>query len=188
MYRPLPHCTYLGASPVPPAGRQQGWAAVLCMVLLVMAGLPDAHAAPGENQQDQLPHTAVQDPSLTTGGQLSPPSAPALRAALLYGRPTGRPPKRDLPAQERADPWLSYDKVQHVTFSALFAVGGQYGLENKLKWARGSALPLSTGAAMAIGIGKELYDWRVGSQRFFSYRDIVANGFGVLLATGFILL
>lgn len=187
MYRPLPHHTYHGAGSVPPAGRQQGWAAVLCMVLFVMAGLPDAHAAPRENQQDQLPHIAAQDSSLASGAQ-PPPSAPALRAALLYGRPTGRESKRYLPAQERADPWVSYDKVQHVTFSALVAVGGQYGLENKLKWARGNALPVSTGAAMAIGMGKELYDWRVGSQRFFSYRDMVANGFGVLLATGFILL
>ncbi|NBC01292.1 MAG: hypothetical protein GVY15_10595 [Bacteroidetes bacterium] len=158
------------------------------MVFFVMVGLPDAQAAPRENQQDQPSYMAAQDSSLASRAQLSPPSAPALRAALLYGRRTGRPSNRYLPAQERADPWVSYDKVQHVTFSALFAVGGQYGLENKLKWARGSALPVSTGAAMAIGIGKELYDWRLGSQRFFSYRDIVANGFGVLLATGFILL
>jgi uncharacterized protein YfiM (DUF2279 family) len=90
--------------------------------------------------------------------------------------------------QERVDPWFSYDKVQHVTFSALFTVGGQYGLENKLKWARGDALPVSVGAAMAIGLGKELYDWRLGSRRFFSSRDMVANACGVLLATGFILL
>jgi len=125
---------------------------------------------------------------LARAPQPPPISAQALRAALLYGRPTDRPVEGRVPVQERVDPWFSYDKIQHVTFSALFTVGGQYGLENKLEWARGDALPVSIGATMAIGLGKELYDWRLGSRRFFSYRDMVANAFGVLLATGFILL
>jgi uncharacterized protein YfiM (DUF2279 family) len=129
-----------------------------------------------------------QPPPLACAAQSPTIGAQALRAALLYGRPTDSPAEGRLPVQERVDPWFSYDKAQHLTFSALFTVGGQYSLENKLEWTRGDALPVSIGATMAIGLGKELYDWQLGSRRFFSYRDMVANGFGVLLATGFILL
>ncbi len=112
------------------------------------------------------------------------PSASQVRAALLYGRPL----QAELVDDERpTDPWFSFDKVQHITFSFLFTIGWQYSLENKLNWSRNDALPLSIGLALSTGLAKELYDWRLGPRRFFSYRDMIANGVGILAATGLIL-
>ncbi len=88
----------------------------------------------------------------------------------------------------RTDPWLAYDKVQHVTFSFLWTLGSQYTLEQKVGWQRGQALPVAVGATMVVGMAKELYDWKVGPSRRFSYRDLVADGLGIVLAVGFILL
>ena len=87
-----------------------------------------------------------------------------------------------------ADPWLGYDKVQHVTFSFLWTLSGQYVLEQKAGWRTGRAWPLAAGTAAAVGLAKELYDWKVGPRRRFSYRDLVADGLGIALAVGFIFL
>lgn len=134
---------------------------------------------------------------LSVGWQ-DPASPAAARAALLYPasdepsvglRQRSRPSALDDDEHGRAvDPWFSFDKAQHLTFSFLFSVGWQYGLENKLDWERRDALTASLASTLLIGLGKELYDWRLGPRRFFSYRDMVANGAGLLLATGFIIL
>ncbi|MDQ7040239.1 MAG: hypothetical protein Q9M35_04805 [Rhodothermus sp.] len=87
-----------------------------------------------------------------------------------------------------ADPWLAYDKVQHMTFSFLWTLGSQYTLEQKVGWRRGRALPVAVGTTVVVGMAKELYDWKVGPRRRFSYRDLVADGLGIVLAVGFILL
>lgn len=86
------------------------------------------------------------------------------------------------------DRWLGFDKVQHVTFSFLWTLGTQYVAVNKGRFSEAQALPLSIGTSAAIGVSKELYDRHVGRQRFFSYRDLVADGIGILLAAGIILL
>jgi putative lipoprotein len=86
------------------------------------------------------------------------------------------------------DPWFSFDKVQHFTFSALFTVGGQYALESKADWNTRNALPVAILTSFTIGLTKELYDWQAGPRRYFSWRDMAANGAGIAVATGFILL
>lgn len=83
------------------------------------------------------------------------------------------------PPPAEAGSWTGYDKVQHVTFSFLFTLGIQYGLENKLGLDRWHALPLSTGATFAIGFGKEVYDWKLGTPQYVSYKDLVANTAGI---------
>lgn len=88
----------------------------------------------------------------------------------------------------QADLWLAYDKVQHVTFSFLWTLSSQYALEQKAGWRSGQAWPLAAGTSAAMGLAKELYDWKAGPRRHFSYRDLVANGLGIALAVGFILL
>ncbi len=93
------------------------------------------------------------------------------------------------PASERPiDPWLAYDKVQHATVSFLWTLSTQYTLVQKIGWTERRALPFSASSAAVVGVGKELYDWKVGATRRFSYRDLVADGVGILLAVGFILL
>lgn len=132
----------------------------------------------------------------------------ALRAQLLHPSlsapelPPGRPvegslgftglhetARRDTLLQNRpADPWLAFDKVQHATFSFLWTLGSQYTLVNKAAWSERRALPLSIGVSVLVGVGKELYDWRVGSRRYFSRRDLIADAVGILFATGLIVL
>lgn len=90
-------------------------------------------------------------------------------------------------AEPQTDAWLAYDKVQHLTFSFLWTLSSQYALEQKAGWATGRALPLAAGTSAAIGLAKELYDWKVGPRRRFSYRDLVADGVGIVLAIGFIM-
>lgn len=86
------------------------------------------------------------------------------------------------------DPWLAFDKVQHVTFGFLATVGSQYTLVNKADWSERRALPVSMAASALLGISKELYDWRWSRSRFFSTRDLVADALGIALAAGFIAL
>lgn len=86
------------------------------------------------------------------------------------------------------DPWIGWDKVQHVTFSFLFTVGSQYALVNKAGMGERDALPVSMGVSGAIGLAKELNDRYRSPSRYFSERDLVADAVGILVAAGFILL
>lgn len=130
------------------------------------------------------------------------PSPGFLRTAFLYGpaphptlgssflaAPRHEPAWADTTTQRRPqDPWLAFDKVQHVTFSFLWTLGSQYTLVNKAAWSERRALPLSIGISVLVGVSKELYDWRVGSRRYFSRRDLIADAVGILFATGLIVL
>jgi uncharacterized protein YfiM (DUF2279 family) len=122
-----------------------------------------------------------------------------LRAELAYGLSTPKetlsfPHTLQRPASSFEasmgvhDPWLSFDKVQHFTFSALFTIGGQYALVNKFSWNEKGALPVSMLTGFTIGLTKELHDWQAGPRRYFSWRDMAANGAGIAVAAGFILL
>ncbi len=87
-----------------------------------------------------------------------------------------------------SDEWWAYDKAQHVAFSFLITLAGQYTLESKGVLSRGRALPVSVSFSAATGVAKELYDWRRGPTRYFSRKDLVADFLGILAASGLILL
>ncbi|WP_022836446.1 hypothetical protein [Salisaeta longa] len=87
-----------------------------------------------------------------------------------------------------ADRWWARDKAKHVAFSTLWTLSTQYVLVQKAHWTRGDALPLSVGTAGAVGVAKEVYDWRWGTTRHFSRRDLVADAVGIALGVGIILL
>lgn len=129
-----------------------------------------------------------------------PPTAASLRSALLQPAPpilsissqriglrseTAFPPIA-FNAPPR-DPWLGFDKVQHLTVSFLWTLGTQYALVNKVSLRERQALPFSIGSSAIAGVGKEWYDLHHG-RRYFSRRDLVADAIGILLATGVILL
>ena len=84
------------------------------------------------------------------------------------------------------DPWLAYDKLQHVTFGLLGTLSAQYVLTEKAGASSSTALGISAGTAAAASVGKEFYDRRDG--RFFSFRDLVADTLGIGLAAGIIVL
>ena len=85
------------------------------------------------------------------------------------------------------DKWIAIDKVQHFSYSCLISLGVQYVLVNKLKMNEDSAMPLSMVMSFSLGITKELRD-KKGKDGFFSKKDLVANGFGILTAGVIILL
>ena len=85
------------------------------------------------------------------------------------------------------DKWIAIDKVQHFSYSCLISLGVQYVLVNKLEMNEDSAMPLSMAMSFSLGIIKELRDMK-GKDGFFSKKDVVANGFGVLTAGVIILL
>lgn len=110
-------------------------------------------------------------------------SVQAGAAAIHETAPSGRPLHR-----QTGDSWFGFDKVQHVSFSFLWTLGTQYVVVNKGRLSEPQALPISISTSAALGLSKELYDLHRGPQRLFSYRDLVADGVGILLAVGLILL
>ena len=130
-------------------------------------------------------------------------STAQLRALALYGlrefstfrsiptggRAEGETALLSAPLDPHADdPWLGFDKAQHLAFSFLWTLGTQYVAVNKGNLSESQALPLSIGMSAAVGVSKELYDLHSGPPNLFSYRDLVADGVGILLAVGIILL
>lgn len=133
----------------------------------------------------------------------APQSATEVRVLALYGDrefptisllPTGAGAFRETGAISRPlhrqteDSWFGFDKVQHLSFSFLWTLGTQYVVVNKVRLSEAQALPISISTSAALGLSKEVYDLHRGPQGLFSYRDLVADSVGILLAVGLILL
>ena len=114
-------------------------------------------------------------------------SGTMLRVQLVYG--IGETVEADSVLNTPpVDPWTSFDKVQHVTFSFLWTLGSQYVFVNKGGLGERQAIAFSAGTSGAVGLAKELYDWRIGSRRYFSRRDLVADALGIAAGIAIILL
>ena len=110
---------------------------------------------------------------------LNAAAEPAPRfASLHFGQASDR----------SADRWIARDKLRHVTFSFLWTLSAQYVLVDKADWSRRSALPAAAGSSAAVGLSKELFDWRIGPTSRFSTRDLTADAVGIALAVGVIVL
>ena len=158
-------------------------------VLLLLAIAPVSWPAHGQGS------------SSTNTSQIATLNSNSLRAALLFGpEEMGRFSSRDqrnpsgssLPLtafrhDQPEDPWFAMDKLQHVAFSFFITTGTQYGLVNKLTMGERDALPLSAGFSLLMGVSKEVYDRR-SERGVFSRRDLIADGVGIALAAGLILL
>ena len=83
--------------------------------------------------------------------------------------------------EQPKDKWIAIDKVQHFSYSCLVALGIQYILVNKMEMDETYAMPVSLGLSFMLGITKEIQD-RESKNGFFSRRDLVANGLGILLS------
>ena len=77
------------------------------------------------------------------------------------------------------DPWLAYDKVLHFGISFSLVLSTQYFLENTMGLDWETALPAGVTVSAANGLIKEYWDKKIGS--FFSKRDLIADGVGILL-------
>ena len=96
----------------------------------------------------------------------------------LFGKINGNKKYKTIPSQN--DKWIAIDKLQHFTYSCFISFGTQYILVNKLDLIEGKAVPISSLLSLSAGILKEINDKRGGS--YFSYKDMVANGIGILTA------
>jgi hypothetical protein len=142
----------------------------------------------------QDPVAATPSPGCTTDTPRCTEHLPALRQVFHQSGPHFAGSEETgyihLPLKEREEAknrWTGYDKIQHLGFSFLSTLSSQYVLTQKLHWEHAyRPLIVSTGVTSAVGIGKEYYDKRNGG--IFSLRDLAADGLGILLASGLILL
>lgn len=85
------------------------------------------------------------------------------------------------------DPWLGFDKVQHFTFSFLWTLSTQYAGETKMEVQKENMVVISVSSSLAVGLAKEVYDSRK-PKGFFSKKDMIADGLGILCAVIIILI
>ena len=96
----------------------------------------------------------------------------------LFGKINENKKNKNISSQN--DKWIAIDKLQHFSYSCFLSFGTQYILVNKLDLIEGKAVPISSLLSLSAGILKEINDKRGGS--YFSYKDMVANGIGILTA------
>ena len=96
----------------------------------------------------------------------------------LFGKINENKKNKNISSQN--DKWIAIDKLQHFSYSCFISFGTQYILVNKLDLIEGKAVPISSLLSLSAGILKEINDKRGGS--YFSYKDMVANGIGILTA------
>ncbi|MBT3518960.1 MAG: DUF2279 domain-containing protein [Candidatus Marinimicrobia bacterium] len=79
------------------------------------------------------------------------------------------------------DKWTGIDKIQHFSYSCLVSLGVQYVFVNKVNMEESAAIPVSLGVSFMAGVAKEIQDNK-SKNGFFSKKDMVANGLGLLFA------
>ena len=84
--------------------------------------------------------------------------------------------------EQPKDKWIAIDKVQHFSYSCLVALGIQYILVNKMEMDETYAMPVSLGLSFVAGVSKEIQDSK-SKNGFFSRKDLVANGLGIIFAS-----
>ena len=89
-------------------------------------------------------------------------------------------------SEQKKDPWVGIDKVQHFMYSLFVSFGAQYILVNKFNIVEKKAVPISSSLSFIAGYSKEVLD-KKSSKIFFSKKDMVANSLGILCATLIIL-
>ena len=82
---------------------------------------------------------------------------------------------------KKRDNWFAIDKVQHFSYSCLIAFGCQYIFVNKLNKTEKNSLPVSSALSFGAGLLKELNDLK-GKNGYFSFKDMVANSAGIVVA------
>lgn len=87
-----------------------------------------------------------------------------------------------------ADDWFGRDKLLHFGTSFLLTLSSQYFLTEKVGLDETRGAFVSAPIALSLGLMKELGDARHPTRPYFSWRDMVANSAGVLLAVGLIAL
>ncbi|HCL00673.1 MAG TPA: hypothetical protein DHW42_11290 [Candidatus Marinimicrobia bacterium] len=95
---------------------------------------------------------------------------------------------RDIQFEARekiSDPWFGLDKLKHLSSSFMMTTTGYYFQNRVASVPKEQALTTSGIFTVSLGLGKEYRD--TGKPKgFFSYRDLIADVAGIVLATVFI--
>lgn len=86
------------------------------------------------------------------------------------------------------DEWLAEDKLVHAYASMMLTLSAQYLLVERAGVSEEDALPIAASSALTAGIIKEVMDSQQSENPHFSFRDLVADGAGILLAIGLLAL
>ena len=121
---------------------------------------------------------------LAASGAAAQPVAPPDGSFHLDGLPalSARPAALADTTTAPPDGWIARDKALHLGTSFLLTLSGQYVLVDKANASNGDALPVATGAALALGLLKEVADARRERHPHFCWRDLAADAAGVALA------
>jgi len=84
-----------------------------------------------------------------------------------------------------SDPWFGLDKLKHLSSSFMMTTTGYYFQNRVASVSKEQALATSGIFTVSLGFGKECRDNRK-PKGFFSYRDLIADIAGIVLATVFI--
>jgi len=81
------------------------------------------------------------------------------------------------------DPWTSFDKWQHFSFSLMLTVQSGYALSHD-NWVRTdqdkNTLIYSAGFSLSLGLLKEIYDVRKKPKGLFSWKDLLYDAGGTV--------
>ncbi len=83
--------------------------------------------------------------------------------------------------------WGGRDKVRHAAIFFATTLGLQLFIESTFNVSKTRAFLLSAALAGAVGVGKEIYDWKISDKDCFSEQDLLANAGGILSA-GFVIM
>lgn len=95
-------------------------------------------------------------------------------AFLLF---TGGPPR------SHNDPWFARDKMLHFAASAVIQGAAYTAFHRGARYT--VAAQRASLVTVAVGVGKELYDWRHPARHRASWRDLAWDGAGGTVATVF---
>jgi len=112
----------------------------------------------------------------------SPLAVPTLtRLAVLSG-----PFQSFKDSQIQKDPkcgrWGGRDKVRHGAIFFATTLGLQLFIESSFNVSKTKAFLISAAIGTLVGVGKEMYDWKISDKDCFSEQDLVANTAGILSA------
>jgi len=110
-------------------------------------------------------------------------TAQPVAARLEGARPAGweAPEVRVDTTPAPPEAWIARDKALHLSASFLLTLAGQYVLTDKTAMSDGDALPVAAGAALALGLAKEVADSQRPNYPHFCWRDLAADAVGVAL-------
>ena len=81
----------------------------------------------------------------------------------------------------RKDPWFGIDKVKHFLCSGFLAGISTIYARKMCNFSRRGSIRFGMGFTFSLGLAKEIKDYN-SKKSFFSYKDLIADFFGLTLS------